>query len=148
MRVAIGSDHAGFRLKQELLGEVAAQGHAVLDLGTDSEDPIDYPDIAAAVASAVREDRADRGILVCGSGAGAAVAANKVRGIRAATAHDTYTGHQAVEHDDVNVLTLGSRVIARELAAEIVVAFLGAEFSGEERHVRRLGKVQALEESF
>ena len=120
----------------------------MLDLGTNSEDPVDYPDFSAAVARAVRDGRADRGIVVCGSGAGAAVAANKVRGIRAASAHDVYTAHQAVEHDDVNVLTLGSRVIGEELAAEIVGTFLGARFSGDERHVRRLAKVKALEDSF
>jgi len=148
VRVAIGSDHAGFRLKQDLAAQVAAGGHSVLDLGTNSEDPVDYPDFSAAVARAVRDGRADRGIVVCGSGAGAAVAANKVRGIRAASAHDVYTAHQAVEHDDVNVLTLGSRVIGEELAAEIVGTFLGARFSGDERHVRRLAKVKALEDSF
>ena len=148
MRVAIGSDHAGLALKRELASRIADWGHSVHDLGTDSEEPFDYPDVAAAVGAAVTEEQADRGIVVCGSGAGATVAANKIRGIRAAAAHDTYTGHQAVEHDDVNVLCLGSRVIGMELAAEIVQAFLQAEFSGEERHVRRVGKVQALEDAF
>ncbi len=148
VRVAVGGDHAGFSLKQRLLGAIADMGHAVLDLGTSTEDPVDYPDVAAAVARAVREGRADRGVVVCGSGAGAAVAANKLRGIRAATAHDTYTAHQAVEHDDVNVLALGARVIGAELAIEIVRSFLEAEFSREERHVRRLAKVEALEDGF
>lgn len=145
MRVAVGSDHAGFALKRHLAAYLAEAGFTVLDLGTHSEDPVDYPDFAAAVARAVVEGRADRGIVICGSGAGACVAANKIRGIRAATAHDTYTAHQAVEHDDVNVLCLGSRVIGPALAEELVTAFLEARFSGEERHRRRLSKVEALE---
>jgi RpiB/LacA/LacB family sugar-phosphate isomerase len=148
VRVAVGSDHAGFSLKQQLATWLAEQGHAVIDLGTYSEEPVDYPDYAAAVAHAVRDDRADRGVLVCGSGAGAAVAANKVRGIRATVAHDTYTAHQAVEHDDVNVLSLGSRVVGSSLAKELCEAFLGADFSGEERHVRRLAKIETLEDDF
>lgn len=119
----------------------------MIDLGTHSEEPVDYPDFAAAVARAVVEGRADRGIVVCGSGAGACVAANKIRGVRAATAHDTYTAHQAVEHDDVNVLCLGSRVVGPALALELVDAFLAARFTGEERHRRRLAKVSALEEA-
>lgn len=146
MRIAIGADHAGFPLKEKLTGVVQRLGHAVLDLGTHSTDPVDYPDFAAAVGRAIVDGRADRGIVVCGSGAGAVVAANKLRGIRAAQAHDTYTAHQCVEHDDVNVLGLGSRVIGEALANEVVTAFLGAEFSGEERHQRRLNKVLAIED--
>ena len=148
MRVALGADHAGFALKRNLGQALAEWGHAVVDLGTHSDDPVDYPDYAAAVARAIRDGRADRGVLVCGSGAGAAVAANKVRGIRATVAHDTYSAHQAVEHDDVNVLSLGARVIGLQLATEVTRAFLDAEFSHEDRHVRRLKKVQALEDEF
>jgi ribose 5-phosphate isomerase B len=147
MRVALGSDHAGFHLKGEIARHLADRGYVVIDLGTHSEEPVDYPDFAAAVARAVVEGRADRGIVVCGSGAGACVAANKIRGVRAATAHDTYTAHQAVEHDDVNVLCLGSRVVGPALALELVDAFLAARFTGEERHRRRLAKVSALEEA-
>jgi RpiB/LacA/LacB family sugar-phosphate isomerase len=147
MRIAIAADHAGFKLKQDLAAAIAAAGHAVTDLGAHSEEPVDYPDIAAAVGRAVVEGRADRGIIVCGSGAGAAIAANKVKGVRCAQAHDTYTAHQAVEHDDTNVLALGSRVIGPVLAQEIVFTFLGATFSGEERHVRRVAKVIELENS-
>jgi RpiB/LacA/LacB family sugar-phosphate isomerase len=147
MRVAIGADHAGYQLKEELGSSLAASGFDVIDLGTFSTEPVDYPDIAVAVGEAVRDGRADRGILVCGSGAGASIAANKLHGIRAALAHDTYTAHQSVEHDDANVLALGSRVIGIELASEVVRAFLAAKFSGEERHVRRVNKIAALEES-
>lgn len=145
MRIALGADHAGYEMKQHLGSMLAESGVTVIDLGTHSDDPVDYPDFAAAVARAVNDARADRGIIICGSGAGACVAANKVRGIRAAVAHDTYTAHQAVEHDDVNVLCLGSRVIGQNLAEELVRAFIAAEFSHEERHVRRLEKVKALE---
>lgn len=147
MRIALGSDHAGYGLKQHLAGRLAEKGFTVFDLGTHDEQPVDYPDFAAAVGKAVTDGRADRGIVVCGSGAGACVASNKVRGVRAAMAHDTYTAHQSVEHDDVNVLCLGSRVIGTALAEELVDAFLGARFSREERHVRRLEKVKALERS-
>ncbi len=145
MRVALGSDHAGFSLKAHLAELLAGKGMTVFDLGTHDEDPVDYPDFAAAVSRAVVDGRADRGIVVCGSGAGACVAANKIRGIRAATAHDTYTAHQAVEHDDVNVLCLGSRVVGQALAEELAMAFLTAKFTREERHLRRLAKVLALE---
>ena len=131
MRVGIGSDHAGFEMKETLASLLAEEGHAVSDFGTHSADPVDYPDYAAAVGRAVADGRVDRGIVVCGSGAGAAVAANKVKGIRAMTAHDTYTAHQGVEHDDVNVLCLGSRVIGIEVARELASAFLSAEFSRE-----------------
>ncbi len=147
MRIAIAADHAGFRLKDYLAKAMAAAGHAVTDLGTHDETPVDYPDYAVAVAKTVVAGRAERGVVVCGSGAGAAIAANKITGVRCAQAHDTYTAHQAVEHDDANVLSLGSRVIGPELANEVLTAFLGARFSGEERHVRRLAKIRALEES-
>ena len=145
MRVAIGADHAGFQLKEDLAKLLAEQGYAVLDMGTHSESPVDYPDYAAAVGRAVREGRADRGVLVCGSGAGAAIAANKIKGVRAVLAHDTYTAHQSVEHDDANVITVGSRVIGPALAEEVTTAFLLARFTGEERHLRRLNKVKAIE---
>lgn len=145
MIVACGFDHAGVPLRSRLLSVIAAQGHEVLDLGTDRVEPVDYPDKALAVGRAVVEGRAQRGLIVCGSGAGVSVAACKIRGIRAATVHDTYTAHQCVEHDDVNVICLGGRVIGSEVAAEIVTAFLRAEFSGEERHVRRLEKVAEIE---
>jgi RpiB/LacA/LacB family sugar-phosphate isomerase len=145
VRVAIGADHAGFQLKEDLAKLLADQGYAMLDMGTHSEAPVDYPDYAGAVGRAVREGRADRGVLVCGSGAGAAIAANKIKGVRAALAHDTYTAHQAVEHDDANVIALGSRVIGEALAEEVTTAFLLARFTGEDRHVRRLNKVKAIE---
>jgi RpiB/LacA/LacB family sugar-phosphate isomerase len=145
VRVAIGADHAGFQLKEDLAKLLAEQGCAILDMGTHSEAPVDYPDYAAAVGRAVRDGRADRGVLVCGSGAGAAIAANKIKGVRAALAHDTYTAHQAVEHDDANVIAVGSRVIGQALAEEVATAFVLARFTGEERHVRRLEKVKALE---
>ncbi len=145
MRVAVAADHGGFELKQRLAASLRDWGHDVLDLGTDSLQPVDYPDFALALGRAVIDGRAERGVLVCGSGAGAAVAANKIRGIRAALAHDCYTAHQMVEHDDVNVCCLGARVIGPELAVEIVRTFIGATFSGEERHVRRLAKVAAME---
>jgi RpiB/LacA/LacB family sugar-phosphate isomerase len=145
MVVACGFDHAGVALRDRVLALVAAEGHEVLDLGTDRTDPVDYPDKALAVGQAVVSGDADRGVIVCGSGAGVSVAASKVHGVRAATVHDTYTAHQAVEHDDLNVLCLGGRVIGVEVAAEIVTAFLRASFSGEDRHVRRLAKVAEIE---
>jgi len=145
MRLVLGSDHAGFELKHELTAFLRAQGHEVLDVGTDSTAPVDYPDYAQAVSEAVLDGRAERGILICGSGVGACVAANKIPGIRAAICHDGYSAHQGVEHDDMNVLVLGSRIIAGELAKDLVRDYLRAEFSGEERHVRRLGKVKAIE---
>jgi ribose 5-phosphate isomerase B len=148
MRVACAFDHAGFPLKPMVLETVSALGHEPIDLGTDSTDPVDYPDTARAGAQAVRNGEADRAVVVCGSGAGVAVAACKFPGIRATCAHDTYTAHQSVEHDNVNVLCLGARVIGPALAAEVIGAYLGAEFSGEERHVRRLGKIDAIEREF
>jgi len=146
MRVAIAADHAGYRLKEHLAKAMAAAGHAVTDLGTHDETPVDYPDYAVAVGRTVVSGRADRGIVVCGSGAGAAIAANKIAGVRCAQAHDTYTAHQAVEHDDANVLALGSRVIGPDLAGEVLTAFLDARFSNEERHARRVAKIRALED--
>lgn len=148
MRVAVGADHAGFELKTLLAKYVAELGHLVFDLGTNSPEPVDYPDFAAAVSAAIMEGRADRGILICGSGVGASVAANKIAGIRAGLCHDTYSAHQGVEHDDMNVLVLGSRVIGVELARELVRVYLAADFTGEARHVRRLKKVKALEHQF
>jgi len=145
MKIALGSDHAGFALKQELAEGLRGEGHDVLDVGTHSEAPVDYPDSAEAVGNAVAKSRAERGVLICGSGVGASVAASKLRGIRAAVCHDTYSAHQGVEHDDMNVLVLGARVVGPALARELVRAFLDARFSGEERHRRRLDKVRALE---
>lgn len=148
MIIALGSDHAGFELKQDLLAQVRELGHEVLDCGTDSCAPVDYPDFARKIGEAVASGQAQRGILICGSGAGASIAANKIRGIRAALAHDHYTAHQSVEHDDANVLVLGSRVIGVAVAHEAVQAFLGAQFTHEERHVRRLNKVLQLEDDY
>jgi ribose 5-phosphate isomerase B len=145
MIVACGFDHAGFPFRARLLELVEAEGHEPLDLGTDSTQPIDYPDKALEVGRAVVSGAAERGILVCGSGAGVSVAACKIHGIRAATIHDSYTAHQAVEHDGVNVVCLGARVIGEELAAEIVARFLAASISDEERHVRRRAKIDELE---
>jgi ribose 5-phosphate isomerase B len=145
MIVAVAFDHAGVPLRARLLPLIERLGHEVLDLGTDTIQPVDYPDKALAAGQAVVSGRAERGIIVCGSGAGVSVAACKVKGIRAATVHDTYTAHQSVEHDNLNMLCMGARVVGVELAAEIVVAYLGASFSGEERHVRRLAKVDEIE---
>ena len=148
MRIACAFDHAGFPLKPVVLETVRSAGHEPIDLGTDSTVPVDYPDVARKAADAVLDGTADRGVVVCGSGAGVSVAACKVPGIRAATVHDTYTAHQAVEHDDINVLCLGARVIGPSYAAEIIAAYALAEFSGEERHVRRLAKIDAIEREF
>jgi ribose 5-phosphate isomerase B len=145
MIVACGFDHAGVPLRGRLLKLIEQLGHEVLDLGTDSTEPIDYPVKALEVGRAIVSGQAERGVLVCGSGAGVSVAACKIRGIRAATIHDTYTGHQGVEHDGVNVLCMGGRVIGEEVAAEIVTAFLGAQLSDEERHVRRRAEVEEIE---
>jgi ribose 5-phosphate isomerase B len=148
MIVACGFDHAGFPLKDYVLQLLRDEGHEVLDLGTNSTDPVDYPDYAEKVGDAIRAGEAERGVLVCGSGAGVSVAACKMAGIRAVTAHDTYTAHQSVEHDNVNVLCFGARVIGPELAADILRAYIRAEFTGEERHVRRLEKIDAIERRF
>jgi len=144
MRIAIAADHAGFKLKQDLAAHLREMGHTVADLGTNSETPVDYPDYAVAVGNAVLKGSADRGVLICGSGVGASIAANKLKGIRAAVCHDTYSAHQGVEHDDMNVLVLGARVIGAALGRELVGSFLNAKFSGEERHVRRVNQVKAI----
>ncbi len=146
MRFAVAADHAGFPLKERVIRRLEELGHETVDLGTDSTDPVDYPDYAAAAGDALLDGRAERAIVLCGSGQGAAVAANKIPGIRAATCHDTYSAHQAVEHDDVNILCLGARVVGTSLVDELVSAFAAARFTGEERHRRRLGKIQALED--
>jgi ribose 5-phosphate isomerase B len=146
MMVAVAADHAGYALKQELIPSLRSLGHAVEDLGIHSPEPVDYPDVAEWVARAVLAGAVERGVLICGSGVGASVAANKVPGIRAGLCHDTYSAHQGVEHDDMNILVLGARVIGLELARELVRAFLEARFTHEERHERRLGKIKALEE--
>jgi ribose 5-phosphate isomerase B len=148
MRIACAFDHAGFPLKPVVLETLAAAGHEPVDLGTWSTDPVDYPDTARDAAEAVLAGTVDRAVVVCGSGAGVAVAACKFPGIRAATAHDTYTAHQAVEHDDVNVLCLGARVVGPAYAAEIIAAYAAAAFSGAERHKRRVAKIAAIEREF
>lgn len=148
MRVVLGSDHAGFEMKQEMLKFVRDLGHMVVDVGARDASPSDYPDFAEALGSAIVKNKADRGILVCGSGVGASVAVNKIPGIRAGVCHDCYSAHQGVEHDNMNVLVLGSRVIGVELARDLVTAFLNATFSNEERHLRRIGKIQLLEKKF
>ena len=145
MRVVVGSDHAGFPLKEEVAGCLRAEGHEVIDVGTHSTAPADYPDSAEAVGNAVREGKAERGVLICGSGVGASAAANKLPGIRAAICHDAYSAHQGVEHDDMNVLVLGGRIVGPALALELVRTFVAAQFSHEDRHVRRLQKLTALE---
>ena len=147
VRIAVGADHAGFQLKESVREILARKGIEVVDYGAFDETSVDYPDIALAVGETIREGRAERGVLVCGSGVGAAIAASKMRGIRAGICHDTYSAHQGVEHDDMNVLSLGARVIGRELAMEIVTAFVNARFSGDERYVRRLRKVEEMEEA-
>jgi ribose 5-phosphate isomerase B len=148
MQIAIGADHGGFHLKVVLAEHLKKLGHVVLDLGTYDERAVDYPDYARAVAQTVLGKKADRGILICGSGVGAGVAANKFPGVRAAVCHDTYSAHQGVQHDDMNVLCLGARVVGPELAKEIVTTFVEAVFSGEERHVRRLGKIAEIEKEY
>ena len=149
MRIAVGADHAGYVLKAEVVEMLRAQGHDVVDVGPHELDPLDdYPDFAKLLAKRVAAKESERGIMVCGSGVGASVAANKVRGVRAAMCHDTYSAHQGVEHDDMNVLCLGARIVGGELARELVNAFVAARFSGEERHQRRLDKVLAMESDF
>src|SRR2546429_8966791 len=148
MRLAIASDHAGFELKKVVLQHLKEKKWDVTDLGAYDTTPSDYPDFAVLVGNALRDGRADRGILVCGSGVGVSVAANKIPGLRAGLCHDTYSAHQGVEHDDMNVLVLGSRVVGVALAEELVDAFLGATFTNEERHVRRLKKVKAIESKY
>ena len=148
MQIAVAADHAGFSLKQTVLTFLRGLGHTVNDLGTYDTKPVDYPDFAQAVADAILSQRAERAVLICGSGVGASVAANKFRGIRAGLCHDTYSAHQGVEHDHMNVLVLGGRVIGEALAHELVGAFVGAKQSQEERHLRRLAKIEAIEAKF
>jgi RpiB/LacA/LacB family sugar-phosphate isomerase len=148
MKIAVGADHAGFELKERVVSFLRGLGHDAIDLGTHNADPVDYPDYAEKVALALRDGSAERGVVICGSGVGASVAANKITGVRAGLCHDTYSSHQGVEHDDMNVLVLGARVIGSEMAFELVRAFAAARFTGEERHVRRLEKVLALEERY
>ena len=148
MKIAIGGDHAGFELKEHVKELLLELKHDVLDLGTCGMEPVDYPDFAEAVGMAVREGKAERGILMCGSGVGASVAANKIPGVRAGLCHDHYSAHQGVEHDDMNVLVMGGRVIGESVALELVRAFLDAQFTREDRHQRRLEKVKAIEGRF
>jgi RpiB/LacA/LacB family sugar-phosphate isomerase len=148
MRVVIGADHAGFDLKEKLATYLRELGHKVVDVGTASSEPVDYPDFAEALGNVLRSNQAERGVLICGSGVGASVSANKLPGVRAAVCHDTYSARQGVEHDDLNVLVLGARVIGVELARELVGVFLAAAFSSEERHRRRLEKIKALEKRY
>ena len=145
MRIAVACDHAGFPLKATVLETIRRAGHEPLDLGTDSTASVDYPDYALKIGRAIRSGEAERGILICGSGVGACIAANKLEGVYASVCHDTYSAHQGVEHDDMNVLCLGARIIGPEPAVEIVEAFAGAVFSDEERHRRRVGKIKAIE---
>jgi RpiB/LacA/LacB family sugar-phosphate isomerase len=148
MRITVGSDHAGFELKAVLREFLEQQGHTITDVGTNSSAPVDYPDYAEAVALSLLNGKSERGILICGSGVGASVAANKIPGIRAGLAHDAYSAHQGVEHDDMNVLVLGSRVIGPELAKDLCTTFLNARFTAEERHRRRLAKILSLEQRY
>jgi ribose 5-phosphate isomerase B len=148
MRIVIGSDHAGFEMKQALADYLRESGHDVVDVGTGSEEPVDYPDFAEAVGEVIRGGSAEKGILICGSGVGAAIASNKIPGIRAGLCHDVYSAHQGVEHDDMNVLVLGSRVIAPALARDLVRTYLEARFTGEQRHLRRLGKIGGIEAKY
>ena len=148
MRIVIGADHAGFELKRIIADHLRKQGHEIIDKGTDSDAPVDYPDFAEAVSIVVRDGQAERGVLICGSGVGASVAANKIPGTRAGLCHDTYSARQGVEHDDMNVLVLGARVIGVELARTLVDNFLAANFTGEERHRRRLAKIKGLEQRY
>lgn len=147
MRIAVGADHAGYPLNEKIIAALESLGHEVLDFGThDGAQPDDYPDYAYRVALSVQRGEAERGVLVCGSGVGASIAANKLKGVRAALCQDTYSAHQGVEHDDMNVLCLGARVTGSELALELLRAFIGANFSGAERHRRRLAKIKAIED--
>jgi ribose 5-phosphate isomerase B len=148
MKIVIGSDHAGFQLKVAMGDLLRSLNQEVLDVGAFNENPSDYPDFAEAVGRAILDRKAERGVLICGSGVGASVAANKLTGIRAAVCHDSYSAHQGVEHDDMNVLVLGSRIIGVKLAEDLVKAYLAAKFTNEDRHVRRLAKVRALESKF
>ena len=148
MKITVGSDHAGFELKKTLIDYLCQSGHQLTDVGTDSAAPVDYPDYAEAVARGVLQGGSERGILICGSGVGASVAANKIPGIRAGLCHDSYSAHQGVEHDDLNVLVLGSRIVADELAKDLCSIFLNARFTGEDRHRRRLAKIHSIEQRY
>ena len=148
MRIVVGSDHGGYALKQDIADGLRKDGHDVLDVGTDSPEPVDYPDYAEKVGAAVIDGRAERAVLICGSGVGACVAVNKLPGVRAAICHDSYSAHQGVEHDDMNVLVLGGRIVGPALARDLVRAFVGARYTAEERHARRLAKVAALEQRY
>ncbi len=148
MKITIGSDHAGFELKKVLIDHLQKSGHQLIDVGTHSTAPVDYPDYAEAVAHGVLHGGTERGILICGSGVGASVAANKIPGIRAGLCHDSYSAHQGVEHDDMNVLVLGSRVIGTELSKDLCITFINARFTGEERHRRRLEKIHSIEQRY
>ena len=147
MKIVVGTDHAGFPLKQALIDEIERNGHEVVDVGTYNTDPVDYPDYAEAVGHAVQSGEADRGVLICGSGVGASVAANKMLGIRSAVCHDTYSAHQGVEHDDMNVLTLGARVIGPELAKKIVEVWLDSDFAGG-NSTRKVEKINAVDKRY
>lgn len=147
MKIAIASDHAGFALKQNIVAFLESQKIAITDLGTSDETAVDYPDFAEKIGTAIAQNEFERGILICGSGVGASIAANKINGIRAGLCHDTYSAHQGVEHDAMNVLVLGARIVGVELARELVTAFLAAQFTAEERHVRRLQKITAIEQT-
>ena len=150
MKIAVASDHAGYSLKQSVIDVVRAMGHDSLDLGTNSLEPVDYPDYTEKLGNMIQSGQADRGILLCGSGVGACIAANKMHGVFACVCHDTYSAHQGVEHDDMNVLCIGTRIIGPELAKEIVAAFLNANYTGnepgQERHARRVEKIKIMEE--
>jgi ribose 5-phosphate isomerase B len=148
MKITIGSDHAGFELKKVLIEHLQKSGHELLDVGTHNTAPVDYPDYAEKVANGVLHGGTERGILICGSGVGASVAANKIPGVRAGLCHDGYSAHQGVEHDDMNILVLGSRVIGPELAKDLCITFINARFTGAERHRRRLEKIHSIEQSY
>ena len=148
MRIVVGSDHGGYSLKHDVVAALRQDGHDVLDVGTDSIEPVDYPDFAEAVGGAVIDGRAERGVLICGSGVGACVAANKLPGIRAAICHDSYSAHQGVEHDNMNILVLGGRIVGPALAHDLVRVFVAARYTAEERHARRLAKVTAIERRY
>jgi ribose 5-phosphate isomerase B len=147
MRIALACDHGGYSLKNIIKERILTSGYSVIDLGTDNTVSVDYPDYAEKIGIAIKSGEAERGILICGSGVGASIAANKIKGIYAAVCHDTYSAHQGVEHDNMNVLCLGARVIGPELATELVEAFLNAKFSNEERHVRRVNKIYKIEKA-
>ncbi|MEL7591370.1 MAG: ribose 5-phosphate isomerase B [Anaerolineaceae bacterium] len=147
MRIAISADHAGFLIKDDVINLVQALGHDVIDLGTYNQEPVDYPDFAFKLGKMIVEKKAERGVLICGSGVGACIAVNKIKGVYGCVCHDTYSAHQGVEHDNMNVLCIGSRILGIELVKEIVKAFLTAEFQTEERFVRRFEKVRSIEEN-